>query len=101
MQIEEIFRDTKNIRDRWSFRHALARSKSRYAIFYLLAALAGFVLTVIAMAAEKKQRHLRYQANTIGDRRVLWLFHLGKAIHARARPGEFAHLDIKNACKYI
>ena len=101
MQIEETFRDTKNMRDRWSFRHALARSKSRYAILLLLAALAGFVLTVIAMAAEKKQLHLRYQANTIGDRRVLWLFYLGKAILARARPWEFAHLDIKSACKYV
>jgi hypothetical protein len=85
MQIEETFRDTKNIRDRWSFRHALARSKSRYAIFYLLAALAGFILTVIAMAAENKQRHLRYQANTIRDGRVLWLLYLGKAILARTR----------------
>ncbi len=101
MQIEETFRDTKNIRFGWSFRHALTRSKSRYAILLLLAALAGFVLTVIAIAAEKKQLHLRYQANTIRDRRVLSLFYLGKAILARARPWEFAHLDIKKACKYI
>ncbi len=101
MQIEETFRDTKNIRFGWSFRHALTRSKSRYAILLLLAALAGFVLTVIAIAAEEKQLHLRYQANTIRDRRVLSLFHLGKAILARARPWEFAHLDIKKACKYI
>ena len=53
------------------------------------------------MAAEKKQLHLRYQANTIGDRRVLWLFYLGKAILARARPWEFAHLDIESAYKHI
>jgi hypothetical protein len=61
VQIEESFRNTKNIRDRWSFPHALPRSKSRYVIFYLLAALAGFVHTVIAIATEKKQLHLRYQ----------------------------------------
>ena len=56
-----------------------------------------FVLTVIAIAAEEKQLHLRYQANTIRDRRVLSLSHLGKAILARARPWEFAHLDIKKS----
>ena len=71
------------------------------AILLLLATLAGFVLTVMAIAAEKKQLHLRYQANTKRHRRVLSLFHLGKAILARARPWELAQLDITQACKCI
>ncbi len=60
----------------------------------LLAALAGLVLTFVGLAAEKKHLHLRYQANTIRKRRVLSLFHLGKTILARARPGELAVLDL-------
>jgi hypothetical protein len=101
MQIEETFRDTKNIRFGWSFRHAFTRSANRYAILLLLAALAGFVLTIIGIAAEKRDLHLLYQANTIRHRRVLSLFYLGKAILARARPPELAFLDIKDACKCI
>ena len=101
MQIEETFRDTKNIRFGWSFRHALARSANRYAILLLLAALAGFVLTLIAIAAEKKELHLRFQANTVRHRRVLSLFHLGKTILAHARPPDLTLLDIKDACTLI
>ena len=39
----------------------------------LLAALAGMVLTLIGIAAERKRLHLRFQANTIRHRRVLSL----------------------------
>ena len=97
MQIEETFRDTKSVRFGWSFRHARTQSAQRYTVLLLLAALAGFVLTVIGVAAERKRLHLRFQANTIRNRRVLSLFQLGKLIIAAADPPKLSHLDIKTA----
>ncbi|MDP7040354.1 MAG: IS4 family transposase [Myxococcota bacterium] len=99
MQIEEVFRDTKNPRFGWSFAHARSRCAHRHAVLLLLAALAAWVLTVVGLAAEHSQLHLRYQANTIRRRRVLSLFHLGKTIVARARPSEIAHLNLFSAAE--
>ena len=101
MQIEEVFRDTKNHRFGWSFSHARSRSAQRYSVLFLLAALAGLVLTFVGLAAERAQLHHRYQANTIRNRRVLSLFHLGKTILARARPSEIAQLNLFSAAKGI
>ena len=101
MQIEEVFRDTKNHRFGWSFSHARSRSAQRYSVLFLLAALAGLVLTFVGLAAEHAQLHHRYQANTIRKRRVLSLFHLGKTILARARPSEIARLNLFSAAEGI
>jgi hypothetical protein len=101
MQIEEFFRDTKNHRFGWSFAHARSRSAQRHTVLLLLASLAGLVLTVVGMAAERAQLHHRYQANTIRTRRVLSLFHLGKTILARARPKEWAVLNLFREAKDI
>ena len=101
MQIEETFRDTKSVRFGWSFRHARTQSAQRYAVLLLLAALAGFVLTVIGLAAERKRLHLRFQANTIRHRRVLSLFQLGTLIIAAADPPKLSHLDLKTALGLI
>jgi len=101
MQIEETFRDTKSIRFGWSFRHARTHSAQRYAVMLLLAALAGFVLTIIGVAAESNQLHLGFQANTIRHRRVLSLFQLGKLIIAAADPPKLSQLDLKTALGLI
>ena len=65
------------------------------------AGLAGFVLTVIGVAAERKRLHLRFQANTIRNRRVLSLFQLGKLIIAAVDPTKLSHLDLKTALESI
>ncbi len=101
MQIEETFRDTKSIRFGWSFRHARTHSAQRYGVMLLLAALAGFVLTIIGVAAERKRIHLGFQANTIRHRRVLSLFQLGKLIIAAADPPKLSQLDLKTALGLI
>ena len=101
MQIEETFRDTKNHRFGWSFRHARAHSNERYAVLLLLAALAGLVLSLVGIAAEHAKLQFPYQANTIRGRRVLSLFHLGKTILARARPYELLRLDMNQALAVI
>ena len=61
----------------------------------------GFVLTVIGVAAERKRLHLRFQANTIRNRRVLSLFQLGKLIIAAVDPTKLSHLDLKTALESI
>ena len=101
MQIEETFRDTKSVRFGWSFRHARTRHAQRYAVMLLLAALAGVVLTLIGIAAERKRLHLRFQANTIRHRRVLSLFQLGKLINAAADPPKISQLDLNDALKTL
>ena len=101
MQIEETFRDTKSVRFGWSFRHARTRHSQRYAVMLLLAALAGMVVTLLGIAAERKRLHLRFQANTIRHRRVLSLFQLGKLINAAADPPKISQLDLNDALKTL
>ena len=83
MQIEENYRDAKNHRFGWSFRHARATTSFRYEVLLLIGSLGMVALMLIGQAAETTKRHLRYQANTIRKRRVLSLFFLGKALVQR------------------
>ena len=100
-QIEEMFRDTRSVRFGWSFRHGRTHSAQRYAIMLLLAALAGFVLTLMGIAAEDKRLHLRFQANTIRHRRVLSLFQLGKLILSAPDPPKLSQLELNTAVRLI
>lgn len=77
MQIEEVFRDTKNHRWGWSFRHCRTRTKSRLEILLLVAALGYLMQQLIGSAGEALNLHRRHQANTITQRRVLSHFVLG------------------------
>ena len=79
MQIEEIFRDTKNSRFGWCLRHARSRSAARLTILLLLAAIAMLAVILVGRAAEVAGVRARYQANT-ETRRVLSLFMLGLQI---------------------
>ena len=83
MQIEESFRDIKNPRFGWSFRHAFSRSAERYNVLMLISALATLVVTAIGRLAEEAGCAADYQANTIRNRRVLSLFFLGKELIRR------------------
>ena len=80
MQIEETFRDAKNYRFGWSFRHARTKNENRFAVLLLIGTLAMFAVTVIGKAAEQKKMHYKFQANTIRNRRVLSLFFLGQSL---------------------
>ena len=80
MQIEETFRDVKNHRFGWSFRHARTNSSNRYEILLLISTLAMITVTLVGHAAEMQNIHHKYQANTVRNRRVLSLFFLGNAL---------------------
>lgn len=77
MQIEESFRDMKNLR--WGFRLREAKSMAtyRYENLMLVGTLATFALWLMGKAAELKQWQYRYQANTIRSRNILSTFFLG------------------------
>lgn len=82
MQIEETFRDTKNHRFGWSFGDVRLSTPQRTAVLLTLAALAFLVVTLVGMAAERRDDHRAYQANT-AKRRVLSFTALTAAILLR------------------
>jgi hypothetical protein len=84
MQIEETFRDAKNHRFGWSFRHVATTNVQRLETLLLLVSLAILVVTELGLAAELEGIHRDYQANT-ETRRVLSLFFLGAWIVATGR----------------
>lgn len=77
MQIEEAFRDMKNLR--WGFRLREAKSTMtyRYENLMLVGTLAMFAIWLMGKVAELKQWQYRYQANTIKIRNILSTFFLG------------------------
>jgi len=83
MQIEEAFRDTKNERYGLGLNFALSRTKERYTVLLLVAALAIFIAWILGKVAHQRNLHLRYQANTIEDRMVLSFVFLGMRIARR------------------
>jgi hypothetical protein len=80
MQIEQSFRDLKNLRWGWSLRHCLSRTKQRIELLLLIGAIASVVVQFIGIAAEQRNLHFRHQANTIRHRRTLSFFVLGTLI---------------------
>jgi hypothetical protein len=77
MQIEQNYRDTKNHRWGWRFDQTRSRSNERLEMLLLIGAIATFIVLGFGCLAEKLQLHRRFQANTVGHRRVLSLFTLG------------------------
>lgn len=80
MQIEQSFRDTKDIRHSCGLNLHRTRSAERLNILLLIASLALFVLWLIGRTAEAKNLHYRFQANTYRDRRVLSFVFLGRQV---------------------
>ena len=101
MQIEETFRDAKNHRFGWSFRHARSNSVKRYEVLLLIAAIAMLAATLLGNAAEKQGLHFKYQANTIRTRRVLSLFFLGIALMKEEDNKTLLREEILNSLKYL
>lgn len=100
MQIEETFRDHKSHRWGWSLRHTLSRSYKRLELLLLIGALAYTAQVLIGVAAEHRNLHYGYQANTVRTRRVLSVFLLGSYLLEHDDPSltcsdvrrAFAHL---------
>ena len=84
MQIEEAFRDVKNHRYGFSFRDCLTHKRYRLENLLLIGALAALAAWLVGKVAEMKHLHRRYQANTVGRRRVLSTFYLGCEVIAAA-----------------
>lgn len=79
-QIEESFRDTKNLRFGWCFRHARSAGNCRIDILLLIASLGLITMMLLGQTAERMGIHKSLQANTVKTKRVLSLFYLGKNI---------------------
>jgi hypothetical protein len=77
-QIEECFRDTKNSRFGWSFRHARSRTNRRIEVLLLIATIGMLALMLVGQTAERLGIHRAFQANTVRSKRVLSLFFVGK-----------------------
>ena len=84
MQIEESFRDMKSHQFGFSLRYSKTRDKQRLCNLLLIAMLASFILYIIGLLAEKNKQHLKFQANTIRQRRVLSLAY--RALQVIKRP---------------
>ena len=101
MQIEETFRDTKNHRFGWSFRHSMSRSPERIQVLLLLATLGMLAVTLVGQTAESIGLHRRYQANTIRTHRVLSLFVLGLNLIRRDDDGDFTLKQLEASASTI
>lgn len=80
MKIEHDFRDTKDMKCGLGLNLTRTRNTKRLAIMLLIAALAALLLMLIGLAAESKNLHYRFQANTVRKYRVLSLIFLGMQI---------------------
>ena len=77
MTIEGSFRDQKSTQFGFNMNENVTLIAERYTTWLLMASLASFVAWVIGYAAEQKQLHYKFQANTYRHRRVLSFFYLG------------------------
>ena len=80
MQVEQTFRDTKNIHYGIGLGVNRTRAIERLSVLLLLAAIASLILLLLGLLAEEQGLHKKYQANTVKSRRVLSLHYLGLRI---------------------
>ena len=100
MQIEETFRDTKNPRYGWALRDCRSRCAKRLEVLLFICALAFALVATIGRAAEKKNLHHRFQANTVRSRRVLSWFFLGVLV-LRRTDSEFSDQCLSRALRCL
>lgn len=79
MQIEQSFRDIKNNKYGFGFKHTLTRSIKRLNVLLLIAAIVNFIVWSVGVLAEQKNWHFKCQSNT-SKKRTLSLFYLGSII---------------------
>lgn len=86
MQVEEAFRDLKNLRLGWGASALRTRSPARLTVLLALAALAMLAVCLTGAAAEAAGLARLYQANSCRTRRVLSRFRLGEACLLHGEP---------------
>lgn len=77
MTIEGSFRDNKSTEFGFSMNENVTIKAARYTVWLVMATLASFIAWIIGYAAEQKNLHYDFQANTYRHRRVLSFFYLG------------------------
>jgi hypothetical protein len=97
MQIEELFRDTKNHRYGWCFEDSNSQSCERLRVLLLIAAVAVIAVTLIGQTGERHGMARHYQANTIRKRRVLSLFVLGVNLIHREHEAIFKENELRQS----
>ncbi len=80
MQIEQNFRDDKSMKYGFSWRLSKSTGVNRMSILCLIASLASTALWFIGCEAERRNWHIKFQANTIKNRRVLSFLTLAKQV---------------------
>lgn len=98
MKIEHDFRDTKDPKWGIGLRSTGTKNIKRLEILLLIGSIALLMLWLMGLAAEMKQIHRQFQANTIKHRRVLSLVFLGKQVIEHALE-QIRETDILNALK--
>lgn len=80
MQIEEAFRDHKSCQFGLGMSMHRTNSRSRLSIIILIGTLAHTYLILLGLLSEVLDIHMKFQANTVKNRRVLSYFTLGKRV---------------------
>jgi hypothetical protein len=80
MQIEENFRDMKNTRWGFCLRETRTNNAHRLSILVLIGTLAHLAIWLLGRAAQRKNLHFKFQANTVRDHKVLSTPFLGSQI---------------------
>jgi hypothetical protein len=96
MQIKQNFRDVKN--QQWGFglRDSKTENMQRLEVLLLIVFIASIILWLIGIAAEAKNLHYEFQANTKRNGRVLSLFSLGWQIIKHGLGGR-CHISLEAA----
>jgi hypothetical protein len=97
MQIEELFRDTKNARFGWGLQFAGSRCPRRLDVLLLIVTLAFVAVILLGTAAAHRGLEPRFRASS-RKQRVLSLFTLGNLV---ARSAELARLRIGSVWKHL
>lgn len=100
MQIEETFRDLKNMRHGLGLRHCRSFKVERLNVALLIAALAMLILWLFGVSAKQKKIHYSFQSNTEKRKNVLSNFFIGWQALMR-KENKFSLSDLKMALNNI
>lgn len=99
MQIEQSFRDLKSANVGFGLRNAYSRDIKRIETLLMIAMLATWIAWMIGYYLEKKQLHLKFQSNSLKNRRVLSFVYLG--CRAIERNIDLSHLRFYNIVREL
>lgn len=85
MQIEELFRDTKNQRIGFALKKSLSATSARLSVLLLIGTIANYIVFIIGQAARSLKLQYQFQSNTVKTRAVISIFNLGCQILNRKR----------------